>query len=197
LFRFTDTYPRIHGGKMWVTMDPPSATQAPQEGMLNIQNFAVRGEPALERVASTNANGPVGAKAGVDFSRMYVEFTRQPGKLSLREGVVRGPVIGATLDGNIDYTRDEVRVRGTFVPLYGLNNMFGQIPIVGLFIGNGDKEGLVGITYEVVGPPGSPTLRVNPISVMAPGILRKVFEFPSASDRSFNNSNNNSEPAIR
>ena len=196
LFRFTDTYPRIYGGKMWVAMDPPSATQAPQDGQLNIERFAVRGEPALERVASSGNNGPNGTKSGVDFSRMYVEFTRQPGKLSLREGVVRGPVIGATIEGTIDYTRDDVRMRGTFVPLYGLNNMFGQIPIVGLFMG-GEKEGLVGITYEVVGPPNAPTLRVNPISAITPGILRKVFEFPSASERSFNNNNVNEQPTIR
>jgi hypothetical protein len=65
------------------------------------------------------------------------------------------------------------------VPLFGLNNMFGQIPIVGLFLG-GDKEGLVGITFEVVGPPGAPVLRVNPMSALAPGLVRKVFEFPSS-----------------
>jgi hypothetical protein len=79
----------------------------------------------------------------------------------------------------VDYASNEVRMRGTFVPLYGLNNAFGQLPIVGLFLG-GSNEGLVGITYEVVGPPSSPTLRVNPISAVAPGLLRKFFEFPGA-----------------
>ena len=53
--------------------------------------------------------------------------------------------------------KNEVRMRGTFVPLYGLNNAFGQMPIVGLFLG-GSNEGLLGITYEVVGPPSAPTL---------------------------------------
>ena len=43
-------------------------------------------------------------------------------------------------------------MRGTLVPLYGLNNMFGQIPIVGLFLGGGSNEGMFGITYEVSGP---------------------------------------------
>ena len=90
---------------------------------------------------------------------------------------MRGPMIGATVDGYIDYMRDEVRMRGTFVPLYGLNNMFGQIPVFGLFLG-GSNEGLLGVTYEVVGPPGAPVLRVNPISAVAPGLLRKFFEFP-------------------
>ena len=63
------------------------------------------------------------------------------------------------------------------MPLFGLNNMFGQIPIVGLFLGGGSNEGLIGITYEVVGTPGAPVLRVNPISAMAPGVFRKIFEF--------------------
>ena len=67
-------------------------------------------------------------------------------------------------------------MKGTFVPLYGLNNMFGQIPIVGLFLG-GSNEGLIGVTYEIIGTPNKPVLRVNPISAMAPGLLRKIFEF--------------------
>ena len=51
-----------------------------------------------------------------------------------------------------------MHLRGTFVPFYGLNNMFGQIPIVGLFLGGGSKEGLLGITYEAVGPPSAPRI---------------------------------------
>jgi hypothetical protein len=70
-----------------------------------------------------------------------------------------------------------VRMRGTFVPAYGLNNMFAQPPILGFFLGGGQKEGLIGITYEVVGSPHAPTLRVNPMSALAPGILREPFKF--------------------
>lgn len=173
LFRFTDNYARMQGGQMWVAMDPPTSDHAPQEGILNIRDFSVRGEPALDRVVGAQAN----AQTGVGFSRMRVEFTRTPGKLAIREGVVRGPTIGATMDGSIDFANSEVRMRGTFVPLYGLNNAFGQIPIVGLFLG-GTNEGLLGITYEVVGAPNKPVLRVNPISAAAPGLLRKFFEFP-------------------
>ena len=44
-------------------------------------------------------------------------------------------------------------------------------------VGGGSNEGLIGVTYEVVGTPGQPVLRVNPISAMAPGVLRKIFEF--------------------
>jgi hypothetical protein len=81
------------------------------------------------------------------------------------------------MDGYLDYARDEVRLRGTFVPAYALNNMFGRLPIVGLFLGGGSNEGLLGITYQVVGSPQSPVLQVNPMSAVAPGFLRKLFEF--------------------
>jgi hypothetical protein len=63
------------------------------------------------------------------------------------------------------------------VPMYGLNNMFGQLPVIGLFLGNGNNEGLIGVTYEVVGTPGSPVLRINPISAILPGVTRKIMEF--------------------
>ena len=46
----------------------------------------------------------------------------------IRDGVVKGPMIGATIEGNIDTVANQVRMSGTFIPMYGLNNMFGQIP---------------------------------------------------------------------
>jgi len=175
LSRLTDTYGRIVGGQLWVAMDPPRGDGTSLNGLLNMRNFAVRGEAALDRVASGGGNA---AGAGVGFDQLSLEFTKTDGRFSIREGLVRGPIIGATLEGNLNFEADEVRMRGTFVPLYGLNNMFGRIPIVGLFLG-GASEGLVGITYEVSGSPGAPVLRVNPISAIAPGLLRKFFEFPS------------------
>ena len=175
-FRFTDMNSKVAGGAMWVALDPQSADLAPQEGILNIRDFVVRGEAALERVAAAPEQAG-GGSPGVQFSRLRVEFTRSLGRFTIRDGLLKGPTIGGTVEGYIDYHRDEVRMRGTFVPLYGLNNMFGQLPIVGPFLG-GSNEGLLGVTYEVVGPPSTPVLRVNPISAVAPGLLRKFFEFP-------------------
>jgi uncharacterized protein DUF3971 len=180
LLRFTDTYPRMNGGHLWVLMDPPNASLVPQEGSLNIRDFTIRGERELEGVLPNAQNVQ---RDNIQFTSLTVEFTRTPGKLSIRDGVVRGPVIGATIDGNIDYQRDEVRLRGTFVPLYTLNNLLLHVPIVGLFLGGGNNNtGVFGITYEVVGPPGQPTLRINPASALAPGILRKFFEFPAINE---------------
>ncbi len=182
LFRFTDMYPRMYGGQIWVAMDPPTQEETPQVGHVFLRSFVVRGEAALDRVVSGAPGTP---KGSVDFSEMQADFTRFPGKMAVRDGVVRGPLIGATIEGQVDYVKDEVHLRGTFVPFYGLNNMFGQIPIVGLFLGGGSNEGLLGITYEATGPPSAPRISVNPVTAIAPGLLRKFIPSPGSFDRNF------------
>jgi len=179
-FRFADIYSRMTGGQMSIAMDPPSAANPVQQGVLDIRDFTIHDETQLERAVSTNAQNRRRGNA-IDFSGMRVEFSRMPGRVGLRDGVVRGPILGGTIDGVVDYAHDDVHLRGTLVPLYGANNLLGQLPLVGLFMG-GDKEGLFGLTYEVVGRPGAPILRINPISALAPGILRRVFEFPAGDE---------------
>jgi uncharacterized protein DUF3971 len=174
LFRFTDTYSKMVGGQLSLAMDPPTVEPKSKEGQIVINNFSIKGEASLDRVA---AGGQPGVQNGISFSGLRAQFTRQNGQLTIRDGVAQGPMIGGTIEGSIDFPGNQVRMSGTLIPMYGLNNMFGQIPIVGLFLGGGSKEGLIGVTYEVVGTPGQPVLRVNPISAMAPGVLRKIFEF--------------------
>ena len=173
-FRFNDFYSKIVGGQLTLAMEPPTPEAGPKEGLINVRDFSIKGEASLERVA---AGGAPAGQGSVAFSALRAEFTRQSGQLTIRDGVVKGPAIGATIEGSIDSVTNQVRMSGTFVPMYGLNNMFGQIPVLGLFLGGGSNEGLIGVTYEVVGTPAQPVMRVNPISAMAPGVLRKIFEF--------------------
>jgi hypothetical protein len=172
-FRFNDIYAKMIGGQLELAMDPPTAEPSAKDGLINVRDFSVKGEAQLDRLA---AGGSPGVQSGVAFSRLRAEFTRQNGQFTIREGVLKGPTIGGTIEGNID-AANQVRMSGTFVPLYGLNNMFGQIPVLGLFLGGGSNEGLFGVTYEVVGTLGQPVLRINPISAILPGVTRKIMDF--------------------
>jgi hypothetical protein len=172
-FRFVDTYSKLVGGQLQLAMDPPTVEPSAKEGLISVRDFSIKGEAALDRLA---AGGAAGAPGGVSFSGLRAEFTRQNGQLTIREGVLKGLTIGGTIEGSID-SASQVRMSGTFVPLYGINNVFGQIPVLGLFLGGGSNEGLFGVTYEVVGTLGQPVLRVNPISAIFPGVSRKIMEF--------------------
>ena len=61
------------------------------------------------------------------------------------------------------------------MPAYGLNNLLARIPVVGVIIGGGSNEGIFGVNYRLTGSVSSPTLNVNPLSAIAPGIFRKIF----------------------
>ncbi len=186
LLRFVDFYSRIYGGDLWVSVDPPNATGKPQDGTVNMRDFVIRGEPGLDRLIAAapdkTKDGRLQPGGAVAFQKLQVEFQRSAGRLQIRDGAIWGPAIGSTFDGVLDFIGDKVSVRGTFVPAYGLNNLFSRLPVLGFFLGGGPNEGLVGVTYEIVGPLSGPTLRINPISAVAPGFLRKIFEFRQSPD---------------
>src|SRR6195256_222713 len=54
-FRFTDTYSKVVGGQLQLAMDPPTVEPGAKEGLINVRDFSVKGETALDRVA---AGGP-------------------------------------------------------------------------------------------------------------------------------------------
>lgn len=187
LLRFVNFYSRVNGGDLWLDIDAPRGDGAPQSGVINMRNFVIRGEQGLDRLI---AAAPASARDGsapqpggsISFNKLQVNFQRSAEQLTIREGVIWGPQIGSTFDGNLDFAKDRVAVRGTYVPAYGLNNLFSKLPVLGFFLGGGPNEGLVGVTYEIVGPLSGPTLRMNPISAVAPGFLRKIFEYRQAPD---------------
>ena len=99
-FRFTDIYPKVIGGEMWVALDPQSADKAPQEGILNDTRFhGARRSHAGSRRRSAGAAASRRPSPGVEFSRLRVDFTRSLGRFTIRDGLVKGPAIGATVNG--------------------------------------------------------------------------------------------------
>ena len=91
--------------------------------------------------------------------------------------MLRGPLIGTTFQGTL-YDRDNnMDMTGTFMPAYGLNRIFGEIPLFGVLLGNGRDRGLIGVTYRLRGKASKPDLDINPLSVIAPGIFRSIFEY--------------------
>jgi hypothetical protein len=180
--RFADLYKRMVGGQLTFQI---TAGDTPQAGNVTIDGFALRNEPALRSIISQQ---PAAARSDdrgnvlpainpneVDFVKLKADFFRTANRLEFRDAVMWGMHVGFTLGGWIDYGRDRTDIAGTFVPAYGLNNMFSQVPVVGMILGGGRNEGLFAVNFRISGPASSPTLTVNPLSLVAPGFLRKFF----------------------
>jgi hypothetical protein len=177
---FFDFYRRMKGGELAVMLRPADTRLV---GNVIIRDFILKDEPAMHRlVADESENGQrFGSPdvkldaAAVPFNKLSVSFSRTAGRIDLREGVMWGPQIGATVEGSVDFAADRVNLGGTFVPAYQVNNLFSKIPLVGMLLGGGKDEGLLGINYRIGGAASAPVLTFNPLSAMTPGFLRKIF----------------------
>ena len=90
---------------------------------------------------------------------------------------VQGAAVGALAKGSIRKADGKLSIGGTLIPAYGLNSALSNLPIVGLLIAGGKDEGVIGVTFGLRGTMKSPEIKINPVSALAPGFLRKMFEF--------------------
>ncbi len=182
LVRFFNIYSHLEGGALDMVLRDVGGQQ---EGQAVVKDFVLRDEPGLRQLVAAGGEAPAasGDSTGIPrinpdaapFQRMTAKFTRVGGRIELREAVIYNAQMGLTTQGTLDYAHDRIDLNGTFVPAYQVNNLVTQIPFVGLVLGGGVHEGLVGVNYRLVGPPGAPVLSVNPFSAMTPGFLRKIF----------------------
>ena len=180
---FLDAFDRIGGGRLETSarLGAPGVAQ----GMFRLYDFHLLEEPKTGRAApQQTADGVqqikvrrVGINPQTDFSRASIRFTMRDGVVNVTEAVAKGNTVGATASGQVDLNNQRLNLTGTYIPAFGLNNLAGRIPVLGAIAGAGSNEGLVGVTFRVFGAIEDPILEINPLSAIAPGIFRRIFEF--------------------
>jgi len=185
VLRFLDTYAHLYGGTAALSLS--GRVGGPLTGQIDLRSFAIVNEARLESIVSKappggdrSLNQAVRGDLDVSqakFERGFARIEKGKGYLSLTDGVVRGPDIGSTFQGTLFDGNGNMAITGTFMPAYGLNRIFGEIPLLGQILGNGRDRGLIGITFRLAGKTSEPKLEVNPLSVVAPGIFRSIFEY--------------------
>ncbi|HVY18965.1 MAG TPA: AsmA-like C-terminal region-containing protein [Bauldia sp.] len=174
LLRFTNAYTHVEGGS--VVLTGKAARTGPLLGTLEISGFDVTNEPALTRVIASDPSQTLGTRR-VHFDHMVARFRRTDHVIAVEDALLSGDAVGATFSGRYDLSGAQVDIAGTYIPAYALNNFFSKIPIIGLALGGGSGEGLFGVTFRIAGPISQPEVFFNPLSAVAPGIFRKIFEF--------------------
>ena len=183
---FLDVFDRIRGGSLAVQAAMPGVGSA--DGQIRLTDFRLLEQPksgrgaGIERLADGTEQiyvrrAPI--PPGTDFDRATAHFALRRGVVTVTDGIIKGQQTGATVNGQLDLNNQRAGLAGTYIPLYGLNNLVGRIPLIGEIAGAGRNEGLVGVTFRIVGPLDDPVLQINPISAIAPGIFRRIFEFRS------------------
>ncbi len=149
------------------------------DGELVIETFKLVGTPILAKILALGSLGGIAAMVqgdGLPFSEARLPFRWENGRLDLRDVRAIG-AIGLTADGTIDTRAGTCDVAGNVIPSYTLNTVLGRIPLLGALVG-GKDQGLVGIAYRATGPTADPTVRVDRLPTMGPGVLREWFVKP-------------------
>lgn len=167
------------GGEIRLTMTIPANKELPTVGRLQAANFRIVNAPILTRILTLGSwTGILDliSGEGIQFNRLDAPFELTPAKLTIGDSRAVGPALGLTLSGEIDRPEDNVNLRGTVVPSYTINSVLGRVPLLGdLFVGR-EGEGVFAATYRVEGDLNQPEVTVNPLSALAPGILRRILE---------------------
>ncbi|WP_336944909.1 AsmA-like C-terminal region-containing protein [Asaia sp. HN010] len=170
---------RLEGGKAQIAGhvgDGGAGQLPPFDGVISVSPFTFMQPPAA-LTAATHLSVFNWSQASEE--RFEVQHLRLPVKISndvmtIREGHLGNPALGATLEGKIGLDQGKLDLQGTVVPVFGINAAPGRLPNVGKLFSPEKGGGLLAATFTVTGTASNPTLSVNPFAMLLPGVMRQL-----------------------
>ena len=173
ILRNAGVFENAKGGTLDMTLRPQ-----PQNGVylgrMTIKNTRVVNAPALTELLS--AISIIGlleqlGSEGIFFSDVEADFQLSPQSVQLIRSSAVGPSLGVSLDGVYDLTTSRMIMQGVMSPIFFLNSV-GQVV-------SRRGEGLFGFNFRLTGSAANPTVKVNPLSILTPGVFRDLFRRPT------------------
>lgn len=178
ILRLLGVYSQLAGGSGSLVLTTDRELDA-EAGQLLMRDFAIVDEANVAQILGNHSDSraAISQQNRLDFDVAQVDFQRRSDRVEVTNAMLTGDTVGGTARGFIYTDKRQYDLTGTYVPLFGLNNAFQQIPILGPLLGGREGEGLVGVTFAVQGPLNNPQFRINPLSILVPGAFRELFEF--------------------
>ncbi len=146
------------------------------KGKARIKDFHVVDAPIFAQVLSLLSLQAI-PETGMAFDKLEADFDwiyrREGSVLRLKDGRTSGNSLGLLFGGRYDSGQQYIDLSGTVVPMSGLNKVIGKIPLVGDIL-TGGSGGIFAATFKIEGKSEDPKVSANPLSVITPGILRRI-----------------------
>ena len=179
VLRGSNLYSKVAGGSLeFSALLGNDGSSSIRNGRLVLRDFDVRNEAALadiDRRGKSKKSGP--RREGLSFTKLTLPFTTDAKFIRIGDSLLKGIELGATAEGLIRKADGAIDITGTIIPAYGLNAAVGNIPLFGEILTGGKGQGIFGLTFALGGSMANPKIQINPLSAIAPGIFRKIFEF--------------------
>ena len=172
----------LRGGLLSVqAVRKPSLEDEPISGTFRLEKFSIERAPAIARFFAVAERRRI--DGSIRLQRLEMKFDLQGDRFLIRNGQAYTNLIGVTASGRVDRKKRNLTLRGTLVPLYALNSVFGKVPIIGDLLVGEKGSGLLAAHFTVKGSLDKPKFNVNPVSLLTPGAIRRIFDFGSVFER--------------
>ncbi|WP_417723926.1 DUF3971 domain-containing protein [Salipiger sp.] len=163
----------VKDGALDLSLVPVRGRPGEYDGSLKIDEVRLRNAPAIAALLDAvsvvglldQLNGP-----GIYFTEVEAIFRMTPQQVILTRSSAVGPSMGISMDGYYNVSAGTMDMQGVVSPIYILN------AIGRLFARKG--EGLIGFNFNLRGPVAGPSVSVNPLSALTPGMFRDIFRRP-------------------
>lgn len=167
--RATGLLAGARGGNLDLTL-LPAGGDGTFDGALAIRSLRLQDAPAV--AALLDAISVVGLLQqldgqGIAFDEVDARFRLTPQQVILTQSSAVGPGLGISLDGIYTLANKQMDFQGVISPLYIIN------AIGSIFTRRG--EGLIGFNFNIGGTADAPSVSVNPLSALTPGMFREIF----------------------
>ena len=171
----------VVGGKVTVTGQAQDhGEHRVFKGRVEGGDYAVVQAPMFARLLSVASFSGVSALlsgGGIPFSHLSADYTYDQGNLTLPDARAYGGAMGINVKGSYNLHQNTLDISGTLVPANTLNTVLGNIPLLGNLVQGGEGQGMFAVNFRMAGSAANPNITVNPLSVLAPGFVRKLFLF--------------------
>jgi hypothetical protein len=159
--------------------DPDAGGNVPDfQGTLTITNFKMVNQSFFARLFSSVSFTGIGdllQNQGISMDKAVLPFSSRNNVISIKDAIFAGGV-GGSAEGYIDRPKNQVAIKGSMIPVYSLNSFISNVPLLGDLLASKKGEGILGVTYSMSGAVDSPAISVNPLSMLTPGFLRRIWE---------------------
>ncbi len=147
---------------------------------IDLKDFVLINSPASLKILSLpSISGLVSiaeGEEGIRFGYGQISYTENEKNFNNIDAFAVSDSIGLVMDGKIQREESMVDMSGEISPMYLVNAIIQNVPIIGPIIIGDEGEGLFSIDFSLKGDVDDPEVSSNPLTIIKPRIIERALE---------------------